>query len=354
MKKLLNNRQNHGITLVALVITIIVLLILAGITINLTIGENGITTTVQEAKQKTNIATFEEKIQLIFAEYNVDNTINITEKLKDELNIKEENIDKLATGIYAIKLTDEKVAILKLATSKITYTNIWTGEIATDFASGDGTEENPYTIETPQQLAYLAQYVNEGNTMENQYIKLNNDIMLNWNVLNDEFGLNSGEYNYWTPIGYLENVNNVDGAFKGKFNGNNYIISGVYTTRTAGNYNHSYLGLFGIVGYITFPGGTSISSLGVVDSYIYGYQAGGIVGYASCTMEKCFFSGNVTGAYSCGGVVDVARGAVAKNLFIEGNANCALGDYIGKCTLENLIVSSDEYTLIDFMKQYSQ
>ena len=42
-------KQNKGITLVALVITIIILLILAGITINLTIGQRGILNRAQEA-----------------------------------------------------------------------------------------------------------------------------------------------------------------------------------------------------------------------------------------------------------------------------------------------------------------
>ena len=41
--------KNNGITLVALVITIIILLILAGVTINLTIGENGIFRTAKNA-----------------------------------------------------------------------------------------------------------------------------------------------------------------------------------------------------------------------------------------------------------------------------------------------------------------
>ena len=41
--------SQRGITLIALVITIIVLLILAGVTINLTLGENGILTTAQQA-----------------------------------------------------------------------------------------------------------------------------------------------------------------------------------------------------------------------------------------------------------------------------------------------------------------
>lgn len=44
-------KGQKGITLVALVITIIVLLILAGITISLTIGQRGIITRAQEAGQ---------------------------------------------------------------------------------------------------------------------------------------------------------------------------------------------------------------------------------------------------------------------------------------------------------------
>ncbi len=53
MKNKLVKRQK-GITLVALVVTIVVLLILAGITIMYTMGENSIFKKAQEAKDKTN------------------------------------------------------------------------------------------------------------------------------------------------------------------------------------------------------------------------------------------------------------------------------------------------------------
>ena len=43
-------KKEKGITLIALVITIVVLLILSGITINMLLGENGIIRTAQEAK----------------------------------------------------------------------------------------------------------------------------------------------------------------------------------------------------------------------------------------------------------------------------------------------------------------
>ena len=55
---------NKGITLIALVITIIVLLILAGVTIATLMGDNGILTKATEAKDKTEEGEEEEKVKL--------------------------------------------------------------------------------------------------------------------------------------------------------------------------------------------------------------------------------------------------------------------------------------------------
>ena len=44
--------KNKGITLIALVITIIVLLILAGVSLSMISGENGILSKAQQAKEK--------------------------------------------------------------------------------------------------------------------------------------------------------------------------------------------------------------------------------------------------------------------------------------------------------------
>ena len=46
----MKTKDTRGITLVALVITIVVLLILVGISINLVLGDNGIITKAQEAR----------------------------------------------------------------------------------------------------------------------------------------------------------------------------------------------------------------------------------------------------------------------------------------------------------------
>lgn len=53
MKKREIIKENKGITIVALVITIIVLLVLAGVSLNLVLGENGIVKKAQEARNKT-------------------------------------------------------------------------------------------------------------------------------------------------------------------------------------------------------------------------------------------------------------------------------------------------------------
>lgn len=62
---MINNYK--GISLMALVIAIIVLLILAGITINLTVGSNGIFTKAQTAKEQTNMAQAKENVELKIA-----------------------------------------------------------------------------------------------------------------------------------------------------------------------------------------------------------------------------------------------------------------------------------------------
>jgi len=60
--------KNRGITLIALVVTIIVLLVLAGISISMLTGQNGILNRASEAKEKTEIASVDEQRKLAQAE----------------------------------------------------------------------------------------------------------------------------------------------------------------------------------------------------------------------------------------------------------------------------------------------
>ena len=57
-------KKENGITLVALVVTIIVLIILAGVSINLTLGENGIITISKQAKENMELAKIDEEVAL--------------------------------------------------------------------------------------------------------------------------------------------------------------------------------------------------------------------------------------------------------------------------------------------------
>ena len=57
-------RKQRGITLVALVVTIVVLIILAGISISLLLGDNGIITKAKMAKENMEIAKVEEEKEL--------------------------------------------------------------------------------------------------------------------------------------------------------------------------------------------------------------------------------------------------------------------------------------------------
>jgi competence protein ComGC len=99
-----NFKTQKGITLIALVITIIVLLILAGITINLTIGQNGIITTAQQAGKNYQQAAEDEQTQL--AEFLGETTDKINETASLAQWDGTVNAPELLTGMTAIKFTD--------------------------------------------------------------------------------------------------------------------------------------------------------------------------------------------------------------------------------------------------------
>ena len=56
--------MQNGITLIALVVTTVVLLILAGVSINLVIGQNGIITKARDAKEATERAAVNDQIAM--------------------------------------------------------------------------------------------------------------------------------------------------------------------------------------------------------------------------------------------------------------------------------------------------
>ena len=76
-------KNQRGVTLVALVVTIIVLIILAGISINLILGDNGIITIAKRAKENTELARIEEEKELNDLMYNM----NIYQKMDKSTDI---------------------------------------------------------------------------------------------------------------------------------------------------------------------------------------------------------------------------------------------------------------------------
>ena len=100
MKILLENKKakremnNKGITLIALVITIIVLLILAGVSIATLTGPNGLLTRVNDAKTETGKAGAKEKIQVeVAGSYNNNGNLD-----KGMLNENLKNVQGLTSG----------------------------------------------------------------------------------------------------------------------------------------------------------------------------------------------------------------------------------------------------------------
>ena len=77
------SKQNKGITLIALVITIIILLILAGVSIATITGDNGVLNKAAQAKEDNEFAAVKEAIKLAATEhtsYLYDNTTDVNSK----------------------------------------------------------------------------------------------------------------------------------------------------------------------------------------------------------------------------------------------------------------------------------
>ena len=140
----------------------------------------------------------------------------------------------------------------------------WNGTtIADGFAAGEGTQDNPFQIETAAQLAFFAKSVNAGNWYDGEYIILKNNI-----------NLNDKE---WTPIGTDRN------PFRGNFDGRNHTVTGMLISNSSAD----YVGLFGECTRHNID--SAIKNITVKDSAIQGKSfVGAIVGRAEeINIENC-------------------------------------------------------------------
>lgn len=102
MKEIISKLESKkGITLVALVITIVVLLILAGVSINLVVGNQGILTKTKKADEDAKQAAIKEQIDLALTNYQIEKIAN------DNLNFKDYMEDEEQSGIKNLEVIDE-------------------------------------------------------------------------------------------------------------------------------------------------------------------------------------------------------------------------------------------------------
>ena len=92
-------KSDKAITLVALIITIIVLLILAGVTLNMVLGENGLINKAQSSVDKYKESANNEQALL----NEIENYINSFNKFTGWNEVKQVNSPKLTQGMIPIK-----------------------------------------------------------------------------------------------------------------------------------------------------------------------------------------------------------------------------------------------------------
>lgn len=329
----LHKSQNKGITLVALITTIIVLLILAGVTIATLAGDNGILKKAQLAKNEIEKATVLEEVTIAWNTCNA-NYKSAVENEKANFYTKEQMQTELKNGtIINYKQMENKIISMEyLSNTGSTYPiviyedgNIEIVEKIKDLTpgelAGEGTNENPYLIESVEDLVEFSKQVNSGGEIINKTVKLNSDLNIysyasyvnyETNKYNDYFGddLTLIE-ELTTGKGFIEIGSTIKNTFTGNFKGNNKIIKGLYINREdpaiglfgycSGNVenlklkysnlsNGKYIGT--LIGYSTGGNINNVECNGTINTGKNTDYIGGIIGYIGLTensiqIENC-------------------------------------------------------------------
>ena len=147
---------------------------------------------------------------------------------------------------------------------------VWDGTVAKGFARGTGTASDPYIINHPSQLAYLAKLLKGKNS---SYASKHYRLEANLDMYRNE----------WTPIG----TGNT--AFSGHFDGNGHVIRNLSFSKLTSDEGYHVAGLFGVVKNAT------IQNLTITDVTFYikkpdpSYEkiyTGGLAGIILVTKEK--------------------------------------------------------------------
>ena len=249
-------KNARGITLIALVITIIVLLILAGVSIAMLTGENGVLTKATEAKSQTEIAQEKEEIQMAYAAAKA----NKVEQVADDVTATELNteLDKLnsegtasGSGTLTVKFTKRQYKI-EQSTGKISGpTEI--GEVAEEdtlvYMYKKAQEENCLDGSTcnKENHLHIGDYVNYepvvGTTKESKEEE---------NGYGDQKVTVTGE-DEWRVLGLSEDGTQVlltsDGVIKEKIELSNDTREGL-NTRSSSEKPENFLAMYGAESYV--------------------------------------------------------------------------------------------------------
>ena len=127
--------KNKGITLIALVVTIVVLLILAGITISLVFGKNGVIQKAQDSKEQTEIGEIREKLEMakvpVYADGNGSYKVqDYWDRIESEGLIADKTVDIIdnGDGTYEVTTTPGYVFEITVEPNKEIAENIIIGE----------------------------------------------------------------------------------------------------------------------------------------------------------------------------------------------------------------------------------
>lgn len=173
-------KKDKGITLIALIVTIIVLLILAGITIGAITGDNGIINQAQSAKTENERSDIEEQINVIVIQNSKDRVMDknklindFEEKLPDGKEIVEsDDLIYIIYPEYSFEVDIDSLEVAQVEIDKADDETPW--ELA-----GSGTEADPYLIESIEDLVAFSNNVNSGEDYRDKYVKLTRDLDFN-------------------------------------------------------------------------------------------------------------------------------------------------------------------------------
>ena len=223
-----------------------------------------------------------------------------------------------------------------LPTAALAADGAWDGSIATAFAGGSGTENDPYQIDDGAQLAYLASEVNKGQPYENSYFVLTADI----DLANHD----------WTPIGNSFSDALFGGTdyslFAGNLDGKGHTIFNISIGTENAPLESDVFGLFGATGgkisNLNLDGITIYGTAKNVSGYIIGL-AGALAGSASGPIENCHVANlsmtmntpdsGTAAAYWIGGLV----GALDSQYIDECSVSGKITEKSGKGSIGGLI-----------------